>query len=103
MTKGQADTPGFPISTEPTIEVDHKHSKKLRMIRNHNRINQTSIDLLQCWRANCDVQILIYDCHPDKPSVSDIARVTDYIVGYACKGNTTSVDEKEHLKQMILA
>ena len=57
--------------------------------------------MLQSWRANCDVQLLIYDCDPLQPSINDIARVTDYIVGYACKGNATTTEEKEQIKHMI--
>lgn len=72
------------------------------MARNHPRLNQTSMDVLQSWRGNCDVQILIYDCDTKNPDVSEIARVTDYVVSYACKGNTTTQEEKEHTKQLIM-
>ena len=51
--------------------------------------------LVQGWRANCDIQVLLYECnllhsHPD-----EIVRVTDYIVAYTCKGNETTVEEME--------
>jgi hypothetical protein len=51
--------------------------------------------MLQSWRANCDVQILIYNSDPKNPDLTDIARVTDYIVAYACKGNATMKEERE--------
>ena len=88
-TKDACDTPGFPPIDSPEIKVDHKHSTKLYMRRNHTRVVQTSTDLLQSWRANCDVQLLIYNSDPKNPDVTDIARVTDYIVAYSCKGNAT--------------
>lgn len=103
MDVGAANTPGFELAEHPIVAADHKGITKLRMPRNHKRLNQTSTDLLQSWRANCDVQLLIYDCHPDCPSVNDIARVTDYVVGYACKGSSSSVEEKQHMTQLILA
>ena len=72
------------------------------MPRNHPRIVQTSTDLLQSWRANCDVQFLIYNSDPKNPDVLDIARVTDYIVSYSCKGNATMKEEKEQIRSMIM-
>jgi len=101
--KGEADTPGFPLHEDPHIKYDHKRSQKLYMPRNHNRVNQTSINLLQSWRGNCDIQLLVYNCDPKHPSVSEIARVTDYIVAYSCKGNTTIREERDHNKKLILA
>ena len=72
------------------------------MPRNHLRVNQTSTDMLRSWRANCDIQILLYDSDPKEPSVTDIARVTDYVVAYATKGNLTTKEETEQDKAMIM-
>ncbi len=102
-TEGKCDTPGFPLQETPSVQVDHKHSTKLYMPRNHKRVVQTSADLLQSWRANCDVQLLIFNSDPKNPDVMDIARVTDYIVAYSCKGNATMKEEKDHTKAMIMA
>lgn len=102
QTSKLCDTPGFPLTDRPIVQHDHRMSQKLYMPRNHPRITQTSLDLLQSWRANCDVQILIYNCDPKSPDVSDIARVTDYIVAYSCKGNTTLKEEREQNKRMII-
>jgi hypothetical protein len=33
---------------------------------------------------------------------SEIARVTDYVVAYACKGNSTLTKEKRQMKQLVL-
>ena len=102
-TLGACDTPGFPLSEHAEVKYDHKRTRKLFMPRNHRRVNQTSVNLLQSWRGNCDIQILIYDCDPRYPNIAEIARVTDYVVAYACKGNTTVKEEREQNKQLILA
>jgi hypothetical protein len=102
-TAGQCDTPGFKVQDTPTVQVDHRHSLKLNMKRNHSRVHQTSMDVLQSWRANCDVQILVYSSDPEHPDADDIARVTDYVVGYACKGNNALKEEREQSKQIVLA
>ena len=61
------------------------------------------MDLLQSWRGNCDIQILVYSCDPKHPDIAEIARITDYVVAYACKGNASVKEEREQNKQMILA
>lgn len=99
---GKCDTPGFPLSKAPTVKYDHRRSQKLYMPRNHGRLNQTSTDLLQSWRGNCDVQILVYNCDPMRPDISEIAKVTDYVVAYSCKGNATLKEEREQTKKMAL-
>lgn len=101
-TLGQADTPGFPLQSEPTIKFDHRRAQKLCMSRNHLRLNQTSTDLIQSWRGNCDVQILIYDCDPRHPNLNEVARVSDYVVSYACKGNTSNKEEREQNRTLVL-
>lgn len=100
-TPGKCDTPGFATSQSPSIKYDHKRSQKLYMPRNNKRLNQTSTDLLRSWRGNCDVQIIVYNCDPKKPDVAEIARVTDYVVAYSCKGNSTIAEEREQMKKLI--
>jgi hypothetical protein len=73
------------------------------MPRNHPRINQTSTTLIQSWRANCDLQILIYESNPDNFDVREISKVTDYVVAYTSKGSTTYKEEVEMNKRIILA
>ena len=102
-TLGKADTPGFEPISAPAVKYDLRRAQKLMMPRNHVRLNQSSADLLQSWRGNCDVQILVYDCDPRHPSLSEVARVTDYVVAYACKGNTSVKEEREQNKHLILA
>ena len=77
--------------------------KKVYMPRNHPRINQTSAHMMQSWRANCDGQVLIYNCDPMKPDISEIARITDYIVAYSCKGNSTLKEERDQNRSILSA
>ena len=58
--------------------------------------------MLQTWRANCDIQILIYDSSPDAFDLQEVSRVTDYVVAYSCKGNATLREETETNKRIIL-
>ena len=59
--------------------------------------------MLQSWRGNCDLQILVYTCDPMHPDIGEIAKVTDYVVSYACKGSTTVKEEKEQNKRIVMA
>ena len=65
-------------------------------------MNQTPMDLLQYWRANCDMQLLIYESDPRSPDPHDIAKVTDYIVAYTCKGNMTTQMESKIIEDIIM-
>lgn len=56
--------------------------------------------MLSSWRANCDVQVLVYESNPKRPRFDEIARVTDYVVGYACKGGERLKDEKKQLVEL---
>ena len=102
QTVGTADTPGFPLHSEPQVITDHRRAKKLCMPRNHKRLNQTSLDLLRSWRGNCDVQVLIYDNDPRYPNLAEVAKVTDYVVSYACKGSASLKEEREQNKNLII-
>lgn len=101
-TAFQADTPGFPLRTEPDILRDLRGFDRLELPRNNQRTVQSSLSFVQSWRANCDIQILLYDSDPKCPNPEDIGRVTDYIVAYACKGNETIVQEKQQMKALIM-
>ena len=58
--------------------------------------------MLQSWRANCDIQFLVYDSDPDNVDVKEISRVTDYLIGYIGKGNSTSQQENETNKHVVM-
>jgi hypothetical protein len=85
-------------------EVIREQGKHLKFVldRNHSRVNQTSTDLLSSWRGNCDIQLLIYESDPDRPNIKEISRVTDYVVAYQCKGNSTYLEERETTKHIIM-
>jgi PIF1-like helicase len=72
------------------------------MPRNHVRINQTSKSLLQCWRGNCDIQIIIYESDPDDIDLGEISKVTDYVVAYSCKAGVTYREELDQNKQIVM-
>ena len=86
-----------------TYICEHQKCLKLYMPRNHPRVNQTSTTLIQTWRANCDIQLLIYKTNPDATDLKEISRVTDYVVAYSCKGNATLREEIETNKNLILS
>lgn len=86
-TPNRYDTPGFPLAVVPKLVHDLRGVDRLELPRNNRRIVATSRWLVQGWRANCDIQPLLYECDPLLPNPDEIARVTVYIVAYACKGN----------------
>ena len=102
QTYGKYDTPGKEIHTEPQINMDKRGFKTLEMPRNHTKVVQSSINLLQSWRANCDIQIILYESDPNVVDPLEISQITDYIVTYSCKGHETLKDEQEQMKTMIL-
>ena len=59
--------------------------------------------MIQTWRGNCDIQILIYDSDPDNFDLREISKVTDYVIAYSCKGNATLREEVDMNKKLILA
>ena len=85
----------------PKIVRDQRNYHKVVMKRNHPFMVQSSMDAVRSWRANCDVQVLIYTSNPDDPDPAEIAKVTDYIVGYACKGGKRLKEEKKLVKELI--
>jgi len=99
---GTCDTPGWKLINQDMIDNDFKGIKRLFLKRNHPNFVQTSLYCLQSWRANCDVSLLIYDSDPKHPDASEIAKVTDYVVGYACKGNETLAIERKQVKDFML-
>lgn len=58
--------------------------------------------MLQSWRANCDIQVLVYESDPANPDIKEISRVTDYIVAYQTKGNSTWLEERETTKHIVM-
>ena len=94
-------TPGFPIQDVDTLNVDSIGIKRLALQRNSKRMNQSSFTALRSWRANCDVQLIIYDSDPEYPNLDEIAKISDYVVSYTCKGNIRKQTEKGMMKEII--
>ena len=101
VTPGGGDTPGYALQDYPSIVTEKQRCKKLHMPRNHPRLYQTSKSLLQTWRGNCDIQIMIYDSSPDNFDLREVSKVTDYVVAYSCKGNTTLKEETETNRRIV--
>jgi hypothetical protein len=101
--EGKGDTPGFILRDEPKIVKDVRGFDRLELPRNNRRTVQSSLYLLRGWRANCDVQLILYDSDPTNPDCEELAKVTDYVVAYACKGNDSLQGEKEKFKSYILS
>ena len=98
------NTPGLTLRTEPIICKENRDYFTLHMERNNVRMYQTSTFCIQGWRANCDFKILLYNTsfNNNNPSPEEISRIVDYIVAYSCKGNLTTEEEKNVIKDFIL-
>lgn len=101
--KGECDTPGFPIMNTDKICLDKNRSIKLLRLKREGsrRFVQTSTVTLSSWRANCDVQIIIYDSNPERPNLEEIRRVSDYVVSYTTKVNQTIKEERDMCADII--
>ena len=86
----------------PAVVRDIPDFNWLEMARNSKRMVKTFMDRLQCWRGECDLQLLIYDSGYKDPDLTEIAEVTDYVVGCACKGNTTLRVKNDMIKEVIM-
>ena len=103
-TPGHGDTSGWEELKNATVTRDHRGTLKLNLPRSKtsNRLVQTSIYLSRGWRANVDIQLLLHDCNEEEICSVDVAGVTDYIVGYICKGNESQVQEKANMKELVM-
>ena len=99
----KGDTPGKPNITRATIEKDHKGVEHFYLPRlNSVRVVQHSKALIQTWRANADIQLLIYRSNPSIPDVSEIEAVSRYCVAYAGKRYQTTKTEKDAIQNLVL-
>ena len=64
-------------------------------------MQQISTVLFQSWRANCDIQLLLYDSNPYNPNLGEFVKVADYIVSYITKGNIGYLAEHKIMKELI--
>jgi len=102
IAPGTSKTPGWKIKNKDGIEKDTRGCNKISLRRNHNRLLQTSLYCLQAWHANCDISVLLYESDPKCPNAKEIAKLTDYVIGYTCKGNATLNIEKKQVKNFAL-
>ncbi len=101
-TEGMGDTPGWKLTQQDFIEIDEiRGIKLLRLKRSERRMKQTSFTMLQSWRANCDIALLIYTQNPLKINEKDIAAISGYVTSYCTKGNATHSAEIETISTMI--
>jgi hypothetical protein len=99
----KSDTPGFQCINKAQIHRDLRGFDRVDLVRNTKTIIQSSKYLIRGWRGNCDIQLLIYKSAPDDVDPTDVSRVTNYIVSYACKGSESVVDEKKEMASIIKA
>ena len=97
----KCNTPGFALREKADIVRDIRGFDRVDLPRNNRRITQSSKYLMQGWRGNCDIQLLIYKSPPQNIDAGDVSRVTNYVVSYACKGSESATDEKKGMKAII--
>jgi hypothetical protein len=102
MTEGECNTPGFKHTSNSNITRELNGTYKLCLKRNSSRMVQTSTYLLSVWRANCDLQLLLYQSDPRNPDLVEISAVTEYVVSYACKAHSKTTQEVDVLNSLIL-
>ena len=103
ITSNHGDTPGKAHQSETTIELDHRGVENLLLPREKSRhIVQHSRTMLQAWRANADVQLLVYRSNPDIPDVSEIEAVSKYCTSYTGKTNQTTKQEISTIQNVII-
>jgi hypothetical protein len=101
VSEGSAITPGFKLLHKACISREMNGTYKLNLKRNSSRMVQSSLFLTPLWRANNDVQLLLYDSDPTNPDLIEIGKVTDYIISYACKGNMKTEAEVQVLNSLV--
>ena len=99
----KADTFGFALRDTPTIVRDLREHDRVDMPRNNQRIIQAFRWLVQGWRANADIQLLLCNSHPDAcVDAAEVARVTNHSVSCQCKGFETETEKRNELKNTIM-
>jgi len=110
-THGKGDTPGFVLRKKTSLEKYARGFLKLQLPHDNKRKRdgkkrnpiQTSLWLAHGWRANCDLQLILYDGNPREPDPAEVARITDYIVAYASKGIESFTQEQDQVKELVMA
>ena len=101
-TPNKGDTPGKELIPNASI-VKERGIEHLHLPRLHSRsVVQHSRHVLNAWRANADVQLLIYRSNPDIPDVGEIEAVSKYCTAYAGKTHHTTREEINTIQDVIL-
>ncbi len=80
---------------------DMKGISHFRMRRTQSaHLVQHSRSLLQGWRANCDIKLMLYYSNPNCPDISEIEDVCRYVVAYMGKRHSTRQEEKEAIQNI---
>ena len=101
IVDGSGKTPGFALTDKPVVAKDERGFWKYEPVRNSKKMITTSMHCLLSWRANCKVDLIIYDSDPRNPDPMDVANVTDYIVAYSCKGSSSLMEERRQICDLI--
>jgi hypothetical protein len=97
------DTPGMDLIEKAQIQVDKKGILHFRIRKTHSVcLVQDSKPLLQAWRANCDIKLLLYYSNPSHPDIREIEDVCKYVVVYTGKRHNTTQQEKEVSQNIIM-
>jgi hypothetical protein len=63
---------------------------------------QHSKSLLKAWRANCDIESLLYYSNTSHPDICEIEDACKYAVACTGKRNNTTQEEEEVIQNIIL-
>ena len=103
MEFGSEFQPGKKLRNAPDVVEDHNGAPRLEMPRDHPRVVQHSHYQVQCWRANCDVSVILFSSPPDNPSTDDNIAIIDCVCSYACKDSEPTGATADLFKDMVNA
>ena len=86
LTSNKGNTPGKDMRTESVIEKNRRGIKHLLICCTHSAKSVQPIrTILHTWRANVDVQLLIYQSNPNMANVGEIEAVSKYCKSIYCR------------------
>ena len=102
VTSNDGDTTGKELRDTSTIFKDKRRDEhRLLPRRQSRRTVQYRKSFAQAWRANANVQLLIYCFNPNKPDVGKIENVYQCVVAYAAKRYKISKQEIQMIQDII--
>ena len=91
------------LHKESVLIKDNKGIYQFCMKRIHSkRAVQHSRTILEGWRANCDIKLLLYFSNPNLPGIGENEDVCKYVVTYTGKYKETSHQEKDAVQDLII-